>query len=445
MRSPSDHRFFPRFDPLISRSELTLLAGAALIVLMTVILAVLAFSGLAFAGTGSETSGKRTRNPANLAELYGLDGDLAQARRDVVKKHQNLADILLREGVGYGEIQEAVNQCRPFFDVRKIRAGNPYCILKNAAGETEYFVYEKNSVDYLVFALGREVDVMQRQKPVHLIPRKAEGRIETSLLAAFARQGLDDSLAVKLSDIYAWTLDFHHLQKGDSFRIIYEEKRIFGRTVGHEKILGAVIRHRGEAYYALSYEKDGRLQYFDETGGSLRKAFLKAPLKYTRISSGYTMRRFHPVLKYYRPHLGIDYAAPAGTPIMSVGDGVVTQAGYSKTMGRYVEIRHSGKYKTRYLHCSRIDGKTRIGSRVRQGDVIAYVGATGLATGPHLDFRFWDDGKPVNFLKHKLPAADPVAEKDLPAFRAAVAPMLHQLMLPAFKKIAARLSRAPSS
>lgn len=348
----------------------------------------------------------------HLAKEYGLFCPSGEARQDVIREGQNLADILVKEGVAYSTIVKAMDLCRPFFDVRKIRAGNPYTVIHPTGRDDRYFIYEKNPVEYLVFALGETVEVYEDRKPVLLVPRTVEGVIDSSLLASFSDLGLDNELAIKLSEVYAWTLDFYHFRKGDSFKLMFEEKLVNGKPVGCERILGARITHKGEDYYAFNFEKDGAEQYFDESGASLRKAFLKAPLKYARVSSGYSESRLHPVLNYYRPHLGIDYAAPTGTPVMSVGDGVVEKVEFNGSMGRYIQIRHSKRYMTQYLHLSATEKGIAKGKRIRQGDVIGYVGSTGLATGPHLDFRFWADGKALNFLKQDLPTAEPVKGRD---------------------------------
>ncbi|GBC59873.1 peptidase M23 [Desulfonema ishimotonii] len=362
--------------------------------------------------TGCAVASQRLAEPERSVSEYGIDCEVLDVRKDVIKRSENLAGILLREGVSYSKISEAVARCEDVFDVRKIRTGNSYCVI-TTPGEAEcasYFVYEKNPVDYVVFELGEQVRVYKDSKPVEKNIRTAEGRIESSLLGAFSGQGLDYGLAVRMAEIYAWTLDFYHFQKGDIFKILYEEESVDGQPVGCGRILAARIIHRGEDYYAFYFKAEDESvgAYYDENGKSLRKAFLKAPLKYVRISSRYSRKRLHPILQQYKPHLGIDYAAPRGTPIMSVGDGIVEKVAFNKGAGRYVQIRHNRRYMTQYLHMSRVADGVRSGKRVGQGEVIGYVGSTGLATGPHLDFRFWADGEAVNFLKQDIPTADPV-------------------------------------
>jgi len=206
-----------------------------------------------------------------------------------------------------------------------------------------------------------------------------------------------------LYEIFQWEIDFYALQKNDYFKVIFDEELISKKSVGIPKIYAAMFHHKGKDYYGFYFEQSGDGDYFDEEGNSVKKQFLKVPLKFTRISSGFSRRRLHPILKRYRPHLGIDFAAPTGTPVHSVGDGVVIIVGYQKRgAGRFVKIRHGRKYKSGYLHLSRFARGIRKGVRVKQGQIIGYVGSTGLATGPHLDFRFWENGVNINYLAKKF-------------------------------------------
>lgn len=351
--------------------------------------------------------------------VYGISCEGMTLIRSEVKSGQSLAEILLKADVPYGRINEAVSRCEGIFDVRKIRIGNAYAVLHDAAtGEARHFVYEKDAVSYVVFDLGETVSVHEKQKPVETRLRLAEGEINPSLSVAFSRLGLEFELVQQLAEIYAWTLDFYHFQNEDRFKIIYEEKRVDGEPVGYGRIRAARITTRGEDFYAFyfaeSEEAEGR--YYDENGRSLRKAFLKAPLKYFRISSTYSKKRLHPILGYARPHLGIDYAAPTGTPVMSVGDGVVEKAAYNRSMGYFIRIRHTDRYSSQYLHLSGFADSIRPGARVEQGQIIGQVGSTGLSTGPHLDFRFWVDGEAVNYLKHDIPTAEPVRPEKMAYF-----------------------------
>lgn len=355
---------------------------------------------------------------------YGIDGHDLEITKDVIKRRQNIGGILLKADISYNKIHEAVEKSKSVFDVRKIQVGNPYCLIKVNKNENNicYFVYEQNPIDYVVFEIGDSVQVYQRSKPVRIRHRTVEGVIDSSLWNAFAEKDLDFELAMKLSEIYAWSVDFYHFQDGDRFKFIFEEKWVGERRVGIGRILGARITFRGDHYYGFYFPKgreDG--DYFDENGQSLRKAFLKAPLTYARISSGYSRSRLHPILNEYKEHLGIDYAAPTGTPVVSVGDGVIEKIDYSRSMGNYLQIRHNRKYMTQYLHLSGFAENLRRGDSVSQGDVIGYVGSTGMATGPHLDFRFWTGDQAVNFLKQDIPTADPVPSRHEKNYLARVA------------------------
>jgi murein DD-endopeptidase MepM/ murein hydrolase activator NlpD len=230
--------------------------------------------------------------------------------------------------------------------------------------------------------------------------------------------GGNAELANALGDLYAWQIDFFRIQKNDKFKVIYEELFVEDESVGIHKIISAEFEHFGEKFLAFNFHQ-GQDDYFDEKGESLRKAFLKAPLKYSRISSRYSLRRYHPVQKRYKAHLGTDYAAPRGTPVYAVGDGIVTEARYKKYNGNYVKIRHNSVYTTQYLHMQKIKSGIRPGKKVKQGDVIGYVGSTGLATGPHCCFRFWKNGQQVDPFRQKIPPSQPVAEENMKAFKRA--------------------------
>jgi murein DD-endopeptidase MepM/ murein hydrolase activator NlpD len=367
---------------------------------------------------------ERPVGPPLLALEYGINCDPYEVRREIVQPGQNLSGILLEAGVPYGKIDKAVRKCDGVFDVRRIRIGNPYSLIGNPCSPDgiRYFVYERSPTDFVVMDLGERVDVFAGSKPVSIRARAVSGVIESSLWNAFKDAGVDFDLALGLADIYAWTLDFFHFQKDDRFSFVVEEKRVDGRVVGYGRILAARILHRDRPRYAFYFEaRPGEGDYFDENGESLRQAFLKAPLKYVRISSQYSRSRLHPILNEYKPHLGIDYAAPEGTPVLAVGDGVVEKAEYNRSMGRYLQIRHNHQYMTQYLHLSRFAEGIAVGTRVRQGDEIGSVGSTGLATGPHLDFRFWDNGKAVDFLEQELPVADAVSAKQRDRFERAMA------------------------
>jgi murein DD-endopeptidase MepM/ murein hydrolase activator NlpD len=360
---------------------------------------------------------------------YGIDCESLDVSRAVLRPHQNLAKILLQHNVPYSIINKLASKSKDVFDVRKMKAGNPYCLISDpASGEgVRYLVYEKNPVDYVVFKLENPVDVYSGGKKVETRTKAAAGIIESSLWKTLSRQDLSHKLAVRLSELYAWSIDFHHLQKRDSFKVIFEEKYSGGEPLGPGKILAAKFQHKNQDFYAFYFDHADAGGYYDQDADSLRKAFLMAPVKYSRISSRFSKKRLHPILNRYRPHLGTDYVARAGTPIISVGDGVVSKAGYQRECGKYVKIRHNGIYGTQYLHMSRIAKGIKPGKRVKQGEVIGYVGSSGLATSPHVDFRLWKNGKLVDPFKENLPDADPLDDKYIQSFKRRVRELKQRL------------------
>ena len=284
-------------------------------------------------------------------------------------------------------------------------------------------MYQNSQVKETIFSLRDSIPVWTYERPVEIVARKADVTINSSLWNDMIAAGATPDLIVNIADIYAWTVDFFGLQKGDRFRILYSEKMCEGESVGIEKVSYAEF-HRGETCLPAVYfdQGDGGNTYWNEKGESMRKAFLKAPLKFTRISSGYSLHRLHPVHGTVRAHTGVDYAAPTGTPVRSIGDGTVLSAGWGKGgAGNMVKIRHNSVYTTAYLHLSKMAVKA--GQRVSQGQVIGYVGMTGTATGPHLDFRVWRNGSPINPLKLESPPSEPIREENLPALDSALVRM----------------------
>lgn len=341
---------------------------------------------------------------------YGLDLNQYEVVEGQVQPNEFLSDILLRHNVPYQDIDALARNSRDTFDVRKIRAGKNFVILhsKDTIQSPDYFIYEDGMEDYVVFCLKDSLYAYCGKKPVEYETREIAGTVTSSLYKSLTDQGYSTDLAMRMADLYAWTIDFYRLQKGDNYKLIYEEKLVDGQSIGPGRILASVFNHNGEEFSAYHFKSDTINDYFDGEGNSLRKAFLKAPLKFSRISSRFSKRRFHPVLKRYKAHLGTDYAAPHGTPILAVGDGEIIKSGYTRGNGNYVKIRHNSTYDTQYLHMSK--RAVKVGDYVRQGEVIGYVGSTGLATGPHVCFRFWKNGEQVDPLREKFPPSHPVPE-----------------------------------
>jgi len=335
-----------------------------------------------------------------------------------VNTNETFSDILLNYNVGYSTIDFIVKNYNNVFDFRKIVTGNRYHIYvtQDSIPKLDYLVYEKNPIDYVVVDLKDSANVYAGSKKVVIKTRIVEGTINSSLYQTMMDNEVDPELVIKLSEIYAWEIDFYRIQKGDSFKVMFQEEYVDGKPIAIGNIIGAYFNHRNEPFYAINFDQDGKNEFFDENGKSLRKAFLKAPVKFSRISSRYSMHRYHPIEHRVKPHLGTDYAAPIGTPILSTGDGVVIAATYSHFNGNFVKIRHNSVYSTQYLHMSHIAKGIHPGVRVKQGQVIGYVGMTGEATGPHVCYRFWKNGAQVDPFRQKIPSAHPIDPKYLPEF-----------------------------
>lgn len=352
----------------------------------------------------------------NSALLYGLALDGFDIETATVKRNEFLSDILQRYQIDLPSISIVAEKSSAVFDVRKIAAGHDYTVFKDSSGKAHYFVYQPNPIDYVVYDLRDGISVYKAQKPVDTKMETVAGVIQSSLYETLESNGASPDLAVQLAEIYGWAVNFYRINKGDWFKLVYERRYVDGKPVGPGRIESAVFGHNGKEYQAYYFEgEDGeRGAYYDESGKSLRRTFLKAPLKYSRISSRYTMRRFHPVQRRWKAHLGTDFAAPHGTPIVATAAGVVTESSYGSGNGNYVKIMHDNVYTTQYLHMSKRAVKR--GQRVSQGQVIGYVGSTGLATGPHVCYRFWKHGKQVDALAQVFPPSEPINEKYRLAF-----------------------------
>lgn len=354
---------------------------------------------------------------------YGINVDSLDVIYARVKPNEFLSDILLKYNVDYGLIDQLARNTKDTFDVRKIRAGNNYAVIttSDSIKKPLYFVYEISASNYILYPLTDSVYAVRGQKEILAKTDTIEGIIESSLWNALAEKDHDPSLSIELSEIYSWTIDFFGLQKGDNFTAIYDSYYVEDEYIGPGNIYAARFMHGGKNMYAFYFEQNGKGDYFDEEGNSLQRTFLKAPLKYSRISSRFSNSRLHPVLKIRRPHHGVDYAAPSGTPVFSVGSGTVIARGYQKSGGgNYVKIKHNSVYTTVYMHLQGFAKGINVGKQVSQGELIGYVGKTGLATGPHLDFRFYKNGQAVDPLKVESPPSKPIEEQYRPAFDSVV-------------------------
>lgn len=363
---------------------------------------------------------------------YGMDVSSFTVLSHVVAPNEVFADILTKYNVTYRAINFLVDEADGVFNINKIKAGNNCTVLceKTAKGLVpKKLIYEESKVNYVVFNLD---DSLYIYRGAHNVERKrmeVAGELNSSLYQTLEDNDINPGLAVRMSEIFAWSVDFYKLQKGDKFRVIYYEDFVNGESTGVGEISACVFTSGGKDYYAFYYEKDKSHEgdYYDEEGNSMKKMFLKSPVKFSRVSSGFTMKRFHPVQKRWKAHLGTDYAAPYGTPILATADGTIEEAQYKSNNGNYVKIRHNGQYKTQYLHMSKIAKGMKRGARVKQGDVIGYVGSTGLATGPHVCYRFWKDGQQVDPRKEKMMFAEPLPAQYREKFLAQAKPVKKEL------------------
>ncbi|MEO8473438.1 MAG: peptidoglycan DD-metalloendopeptidase family protein [Chryseolinea sp.] len=350
--------------------------------------------------------------------LYGMVVDDYTVVEDKIKRNENLGDILLAYNVPANIVHQVSQLSRNIFDVRKIAPNKKYTLLCNqdSMKTAKVLVYEPNPIDYIVFRFDDTLWVDVCKRDVVILEKSMTGEIESNLSETIEEMGISNELTNKFVDIFGWQVDFQRLQKGDKFKLIYEEAQVEGVSVGIKQINAIYFEHSGSPYYAFPFDQGEGISYFDDEGKSLRKALLKYPIEFTRISSRYNLNRFHPVQKRWKAHLGTDFAAPTGTPIRSVGDGIVVEAQYKSNNGNYVKIRHNGTYTTQYLHMSRIADNVRAGMRIRQGQTIGYVGSTGLANGPHLCYRFWRNGVQVDALRVDLPPSEPVNKDQRESF-----------------------------
>jgi murein DD-endopeptidase MepM/ murein hydrolase activator NlpD len=383
------------------------------------------YGAMQYADEGiTHTTAEKIKEPIykyglNLSEFVVIDQQVAP--------NEAFTDIFLKHNVAYQTISYLIKESKDIFNCRKIKAGTKYAVLgtnTDTGFVAKKIVYEESKVNYVIFDLDDSLAIHRGQNQVIHKHQEVAGVVDGSLYETFDNLGVPSSLAMQLADIFSCTVDFYKLQKGDKFKIIYDQDFVEGAPLDNAAVSACSFTSGGKDYYAFYYAKEqGHAgQYFDENGNSMRKQFLKAPLKFFRISSKYSLNRFHPVVKEWRPHLGTDYAAAPGTPILATADGIVEEAQFGVYNGNYVKIRHNGQYKTQYLHMSKIAAGMHPGTRVKQGQTIGYVGMTGLATGPHVCYRFWKDGQQVDPFKQKLQFSEPMPAKYKGAYLAQIKP-----------------------
>ena len=381
-----------------------------------------------------------------LDTTLGFCPDSLRMTEGKVKSGQFFSNLLGGLGMSQQEAYNLTVACDSVFDVKTLRVGNSYRAYYDDAdtlsdgGRLRYLVYERDRSSSIVFSCEPPYEAWVYEKPITIERRYADVTINSSLWNDMRDAGVSPLLILSLSDIYAWTIDFFGLQKGDRFRVLYDERMCDGEVLAVDTVRYAVFSNGGEDLPMIMFDqKDGGNIWWNDKGESMRKASLKAPLQYSRVSSGFSYARKHPVTRKVQPHTGVDYAAPKGTPVMTIGDGVVTSVKYEGAGGNTVRIRHNSVYSTAYLHLSKYAKGLKAGQRVRQGEVIGYVGSTGRSTGPHLDFRVWKNGTPINPLKMDSPPAEPLKEENMKAFGETAEKYRAQIDSIQARKIAAEL------
>ena len=350
---------------------------------------------------------------------FGIVVDSFHVVKKEIQEGENLSSILGRYHIEETDIEKLNKASDTVFDVRKIRAGNRYTVLctNDTLQKALYLIYEPSDTSYVVFNLNKDsLSVYSGQKQVTVKTQLSSGVIKGSLWNTFNSLKIDPNLAISLSEIFQWTVDFYAIKEGDQFKVSYDQLYVGNKSIGLGRVHSAWFHHNGKPYFAFKFTDNNITGYYDELGNSLKRGFLKAPLKFSRISSKFSNARFHPVLRIWRPHHGVDYAAPRGTPVHAIGNAVVIQAGFIGEGGNAIRLKHPASFETSYMHLSAFATGIRKGARVNQGQVIGYVGSSGLATGPHLDFRIYRGGVAVDPLKMISPPGTPVSKKNLTQF-----------------------------
>lgn len=374
------------------------------------------------AGCGrTEKSSEEITEEAEPNLMYGIVADDYRIDRLVIDQGETLGQILSRYGVSAQQIDQLDRTSRDIFPLRNIRAGHNYTVFIHEdslnSPHIDYLVYEQNMSQYVVFGLANDsISVTKGEREYEIRRKKKTATIESSLWEAIVGAGMPAALASEMEDIYQSTISFFSIQKGDNFTVIYDERYIDTLSAGIGRIWGAKFNYSGKTYYAIPFRQGNKIAYWDQDGNSLKKLMLITPLKYTRISSGFSYRRLHPVYKVYRAHTGVDFAAPKGTPVHAVADGTVIFKGWGGGGGNTLKIKHDNGFTTGYLHLNGYAKGINRGTRVTQGQLIGYVGSTGTATGPHLDYRVWKNGKPINPLKIPQEPGKPIEKANREAF-----------------------------
>ena len=352
--------------------------------------------------------------------------------QDTVKKGDSFGSIIQSQNIGNKQVYDIVEQVKDSFNVRTIRYNKPYTILrsKNKTNKLQVFIYQPDALTYYVVDFRDSLATAYKKvKPVTLKRKIIGGVLKSSLSETLGNNSVEAALANRITKVFSWSIDFFKLKKGDRYGLIFTERFINGKTYdGVENLEAAFFEYKGKIIYAFPFEKDtlsGKIEYYDDEGKTLKNFFLKSPIKFSRITSRFTMNRFHPVQHTWKAHKGTDYAAPTGTPISTTASGVVEATGYTAGNGNFVKVKHNGTYSTQYLHMSRI--LVRRGQRVTQGQKIGLVGSTGLASGPHVCYRFWKNGIQVDALRLNLPTGESLTGNDKNRFENKIEPLKREL------------------
>jgi murein DD-endopeptidase MepM/ murein hydrolase activator NlpD len=352
--------------------------------------------------------------PKNIK--YGFDLDQFKVVKKKIKRGDTFGSILEDNGIDYPEVYNILKTIKNKVSVKRLVAGKSYSLFfsKDSIAKPKAFIYEPQIDSYTVVQLRDSIYGKKVVKPIKIVTKEGNGLIENSLYETMTTSGLNDQLTYYLADVYAWNIDFYRLHKGDRFKVIYSEKFVDDTvSIGIERIKAAIFEHAGKDFYAFEFQPDsikGIVEYFDHNAKNLRRAFLKAPVKFGPVTSRYNLKRR---IAYYgnriKPHRGTDFAASVGTPILATANGMVVKSSYSRGNGNYVTIKHNNTYSTQYLHMKR--RKVKVGEWVNQGQVIGWVGMTGYTSGPHVCYRFWKNGRQVDPFKQKLPDAKPISKE----------------------------------
>lgn len=387
----------------------------------------------------SNTPAKPVVQKPKITKQFGFVTNDFKVVHDTIKRGDTFGGLLEKEGYDAATIHKITEAIKDTFDLRDIRVGKPYTLFKDkkAPNGLKVFVYEPDNLSYYAIDLRDTIaKVTKTVKPITVKRRVIAAEIEGSLAETLDKAGASAAMVQELADVYAWTIDFFKIQRGDKFAVAVNERYISDTIyAGVESIESSFFEYKGKRIYAFPYKPDAKSksQYYDEEGKVLKSMFLKAPLKFSHITSRFSPRRFHPVQMTWKAHNGTDYAAPTGTPIMTTATGTVIQAGYTSGNGNYVKVKHNATYTTQYLHMSRIIA--RVGQHVTQGQTIGLVGSTGLATGPHVCYRFWKNGVQVDALRQKLPNSQPMDKKYIPGYLEHIKPLKKELDDIAEKKL----------